>query len=481
MSNPEDWKKWEGRVDGKFPLRQWLGGSDHSAVFLTERPGQAQKVAIKLIAADGAEADRQLARWRAAAQLSHPHLMRIFEAGRCRLDGMPMLYIVMEYAEEDLSQILPQRPLAPAEVTDLLPALLDALSYLHSKGYVHGRVKPSNVHAMGDELKLSADQIMAAQIVSAAETNSARTRRDVYDAPETADGIILPAGDVWSIGVTLVAALTQNVTFEEGAAGSASRPDPAPPVTVPQPFRGIARECLHLDPKRRCSLSEIQARLQPEGRSVPAEPEPPAPPQRPLKRGPIFISAIFLAAAVLIGFFIFHSRGKNASAPATASSSQPAAAPAPTTPQPTPQPAPQSAPQESTPQAVPQSPPETAPSPAPNPPVHEAIAPPKNAVASRGEVAHQVLPDIPQNARNTITGTVKVGVRVEVDSSGKVTAATLKSPGPSKYFAGLALKAAQEWEFTPPEIDGNPTASAWLIKFRFKRTSTQASPEREAR
>src|SRR5580658_7585318 len=251
MSNPEDWKKWEGRVDGKFPLRQWLGGSDHSAVFLTERPGQAQKVAIKLIAAD-AEADRQLARWRAAAQLSHPHLMRIFEAGRCRLDGMPMLYIVMEYAEEDLSQILPQRPLAPAEVTDLLPALLDALSYLHSKGYVHGRVKPSNVHAMGDELKLSADQIMAAQIVSAAETNSARTRRDVYDAPETAHGIILPAGDVWSIGVTLVAALTQNVTFEEGAAGSASRPDPAPPVTVPQPFRGIARECLHLDPKRRC-------------------------------------------------------------------------------------------------------------------------------------------------------------------------------------------------------------------------------------
>ena len=76
MSNPEEWKKWEGRVDGKFPLRQWLGGSEHSAVFLTERPGQSQKVAIKLIAAD-AEADRQLSHWRAAAQFSHPHLMRI--------------------------------------------------------------------------------------------------------------------------------------------------------------------------------------------------------------------------------------------------------------------------------------------------------------------------------------------------------------------------------------------------------------------
>ncbi len=476
MSKPEDWKKWESRVDGKFPLRQWLGGSDHSAVFLTERPGQSQKVAMKLIAADGVEADRQLARWRAAAQLSHPHLMRIFEAGRCRLDGTALLYFVMEYAEEDLSQILPQRPLAPAEVTELLPPLLDALSYLHGKGFVHGRIKPSNVHAIGDLLKLSADQI-----VSRAEPNSARARRDVYDAPETADGIVSPAGDVWSIGVTLVAALTQNVSFQDGASAT-SHGDPNPPVSVPQPFRGIARECLHLDPKRRCSLAEIQARLQPAGRSVPAEPEAPAPPPRPAKRTPIFISAIFLAAAVLIGFFLFHSRKKNVARPATVSVAQPAPEAA-TAPQPTAQAAPQeSAHQESVhqspPQPVPQAPPEAVKATAPNPPVREPIAPPKKAVASRGDVVRQVLPDVPQSARNTITGTVKVGVHVEVDSSGKVTTATLKSPGPSKYFAGLALRAAQDWEFSPPEVDGKPTASAWLIKFRFKRAATQASPER---
>ena len=39
MSKPETWKSWEGRVvDGKFRLRQYLGCSDHSAVFLTETP-----------------------------------------------------------------------------------------------------------------------------------------------------------------------------------------------------------------------------------------------------------------------------------------------------------------------------------------------------------------------------------------------------------------------------------------------------------
>ncbi len=345
MSSPVGWKAWEGRVvDGKFPLRQWLGGSEHSAVFLTERAGHtSEKTAIKLIAAEGAEADRQLARWRAAGQLSHPHLMRIFAAGRCQLDGTSLLYLVMEYAEEDLAQILPQRPLAPAEVTDLLPPVLDALSYLHSKGFVHGRIKPSNVHATGDQLKLSADQI-----ASSTESDSARRRRDVYDAPETAAGIVSPAGDLWSIGVTLVAALTQNVSFD----GETSHSDPAPPETVPQPFRGIARECLHLDPKRRCSIAEIQARLQPAGRSVPAEPEAPPAHKPAVKRGTV--AAALVVAAVLVGLVVFFSRGKSVPAPATATIEQPA----------------------------PQTPPETAPAPAPTQPVREP-APKKAAAAAR--------------------------------------------------------------------------------------------------
>jgi TonB family protein len=456
MSSPEEWKKWQGRVDGKFPLRQWLGGSEHSAVFLTERPGHAdEKVAIKLIAAD-ADADRRLSHWRAAAQLSHPHLMRIYEAGRCRLDGTSLLYFVMEYAEEDLSQILPQRSLAAAEVTDLLPPLLDSLSYLHGKGFVHGRIKPSNVHAMGDQLKLSADQI-----ASSTELNPTPKRRDVYDAPETAAGIISPAGDVWSLGVTLVAALTQNIAFE----GETLRGDPDPPETVPPPFRGIARECLHLDPKRRCSIMEIQARLQPAARSVPAEPEASLPPRRPIKRGPI--AAALLAAVVLVGLIIYFSRGKNAPVPASATPEQPAA-------QTAAQPSSQTA-------AAPPTTTEAAPTTASKPPASGAVEPSKKPVASLGDVVHQVLPDVSPSARKTITGTIKVGVRLEVDPSGKVTAAKLTSPGPSKYFARLALAAAEHWEFSAPEVDGKPAGSTWTVQFRFKRTSIQAVPQRVKR
>jgi TonB family protein len=431
MSNPGLWKTWQGRVvDGKFPLRQWLGGTDHSAVFLTERPGEASsKAAIKLIAADGAQAEHQLSHWSAAAQLSHPHLMRIYESGRCRFNGTPLLYVVMEYAEEDLSQILPHRPLAHAEVTELLPPVLDALSYLHSKGFVHGRIKPSNVLASGDQLKLSADQL-----IPTTESNSEFRRRDAYDAPETAAGIISPAGDVWSVGVTLVAALTQNVAFVDDAS-PAGRDVPG---TVPEPFRGIARECLHLDPKRRCSIPEIQARLQPAGRSVPVAP-PPLPSSRSsVKRGPT--AAALLAIAVVVALVVFFSRGKSGTAPATPATEQTA--------------------------------PQTAPAPKPNPAVQEPARPPTKALASHGGVVHQVIPDVSQNSRNTIRGTVRVTARVDVNPSGKVTAAKLKNAGPSKYFAGLALKAAQRWEFAP-----QPTTSTWLIQFRFKRSGTQASAE----
>lgn len=445
MSNCETWKTWEGRVvDGRFPLRHWLGGSDHSAVFLTERPDRAsEKAAIKLIAADAREADRVLARWRAAAQLSHPHLIRIFDGGRGQIDDTPVLYVVMELAEEDLSQILPQRALTPAEVTDLLPPLLDALSYLHEKGLVHGRITPSNVLAAGDQLKLSADQIHSSSEVSLSElTVGERTmsrRRDVFDAPETAAGIVTPAGDLWSVGVTVVAALMQKVP----SAGDESQLDPGMLETMPQPFRGIVRECLHLDPNRRCSIADIRARLEPAGRSVPAESQVPvaAPPDRHYRYGWRMLIPVAVLLVFALGLRIFYKGAAKRAANTHATGTTAAAAP----------------------------PPESLPVP---------FSTVKPANDSKGEVVRRVLPDVPKSALNTITGTIKVGVHVEADSSGKVASAKLASAGPSKYFANLAVKAAERWEFSPPQVNGQPVASSWMLRFRFRRTGVEVSPER---
>jgi len=124
----EEWRRWEGEViNGAFPLLRFLNASDHSAVFLTE--GKAHEyAAIKLIPADRTLTATQLSHWRTAGALSHPHLMRLFDAGRCELGVRPYLFVVMEYAEESLAQILPQRPLTPEEVREMLLPTLEALA-----------------------------------------------------------------------------------------------------------------------------------------------------------------------------------------------------------------------------------------------------------------------------------------------------------------------------------------------------------------
>src|SRR5258706_647119 len=113
---------WVGRVvDERFTLLQWLGGSGWGDVFLTELPGHpGRKAAIKLIPAETTGAEARVAGWAARSALSHPHLMRLFHTGRCQINAIQLLYAVMEYAEEDLSQIIPGRPLTDPEATEML-------------------------------------------------------------------------------------------------------------------------------------------------------------------------------------------------------------------------------------------------------------------------------------------------------------------------------------------------------------------------
>jgi TonB family protein len=247
-------KQWEGQiVEGIFPLRQYLGGSDHSAVFLTEHgAGEPKKAAIKLFPADPATADSQLASWEFASQLSHPNLLRIFRVGRCRLGGDDLLYLVMEYAEEDLADILPQRALTAEETRDMLFPVLDALEYLHGKGFVHGDLKPANILASGDHLKLSSDAISRI-----GEAQSASKRASAYDAPEAASGMLTPAADVWSLGLTLIEVLTQHLPEWQ----SGPNREPVVPANLPAPFLEIARQCLRLEPQRRVSVADIAERL----------------------------------------------------------------------------------------------------------------------------------------------------------------------------------------------------------------------------
>ena len=142
---------WVGRtVDNRFPLLQWLGGSELGGVFLTELGGPgSQKAAIKLIPADAEDVESRLAGWAAASTLSHPHLMRLLGSGRCMMDGEPLFYNVQEYAAEVLAEILPVRALTAEEVRAMLPPVLRALQFVHDKGFVHGHIHPQIFWPLG--------------------------------------------------------------------------------------------------------------------------------------------------------------------------------------------------------------------------------------------------------------------------------------------------------------------------------------------
>jgi TonB family protein len=470
-----DWKQWEGRaLNSRFPLRQYLGGSDKSAVFLTERRElQPQRAVIKLIVTDAPGADLQISRWELAAKLSHPHLLRLFETGRCQGDDATLVYVVMEYAEDNLAQVLPYRPLTPEEAREMLESVLDALAYLHSKSFVHGRLKPANIMAAREQLKLSSDSLVAAGDAIPA------SRPTAYDAPEIAGGRISPASDAWSLGVTLMEALTQRVPLCDGIA------EPLPEA-VPAPFMGIAHCCLRRDPQRRCTATEIAARL----RSASSGSQRPSTLRIPAESGKwrylLPLAAVVLVAAFLLGPRLFNPRPPAESAQAVSSAPSPAplsaeptpvAAPKPSAAQPRLSPVPSkfSAPksdreEESAKQEAKKKEETPAVSPALPPPLSSEVAEPIPAVDA-GKIIERVAPSVSQSARDTIQGTVRVSVKVEVDPSGKVTNAELVSSGPSRYFARKALEAAQQWKFAPG------AQGSWLLRFGFKRTGTTVVPE----
>jgi TonB family protein len=499
MSEAAVSREWVGRLaDGRFPLLRWLGGSQPSGVFLTDltdRPDltdQLQPAVIKLVPAEVEDADARAAAWQAAITLSHPNLMKVYTHGRCEIDDVPCLYVVTEFADEVLAEILFERPLTTKETRDMLGPALDALSYLHANGLVHGRLNPSNIMAVGDSLKLTTYSVCS---VGAAVTSG--STRTVCDAPETENESIGPASDVWSLGASIVEVLTKYPPQWNRARTA----DPTVPESMPEPFASIARKCLRSDPARRITLDEIAARLNPVApaklprRPSPSEKPETASPHRRRIALPLAVVA-FVLAGIGILYTLSHRVQPPQTAPAPAQQSQNLPAPAPTeAPAKSPAPNPVKSP---TAVAAPAQPPAAAavvvPPPSNPVPVAASVPPPQptqppaaaNPAAAAPNsainpaIVNQILPDIIPSALRTINGTVRVSVLLAVAADGSVTGATLQSPGPSQYFAKKSLEAARHWKFKPALAGGVAVPSTWSLEFQFRRAGIHVVPTQTA-
>jgi serine/threonine protein kinase len=425
------WSGWQSAViNGVYPLHRLVHGSEHSAVFLTERKGQpVANAALKIIPIERVTL-AQLSHWRVAAELSHPHLIQLFDAGLCQLGGRQFLFVVMEYAEQTLSEVLSQRALTQDEVRDMLPPALEALTFLHRKGLVLGHLKPANVLVVNDQVKLASDSIRpdGAPRVGIAEPS-------FYDAPEANHAPFSAADDIWGLGVTLVEALTQRVPWPDEQSDAACLP-----ATVPPAFVDTLQRCLSYNFATRPSVTDLEARFA----GAPQAPLLPVPeavaPVVPLQIAPLqettgrrgrmpaflAIALLLILAAVWAGLRLFHS-----------------------------------------PPSSRQSPPVIAQTPAQQPAVSQIAAQNPGAQLPGPAVVHEELPSVSRSALKTIHGHIKIAVLVVVDRSGAVISAHLKNTGPSSYFAHRAWEAAKNWRFTPADAQGT---REWLLRFEFTRS-----------
>jgi hypothetical protein len=221
----------------------------------------------------------------AAQHLDHPNLIRILQSGETELGEQVVAYAIMEKADDNLAAVLRHRPLDVDELRELLDGLLPALEFLHAKGYVHSRLKPSNVLACGNTVKLSSDCVR-----SLALPRTVIEPPGLYDAPETGGGQFSPASDVYSLAVLVLEALT-GAPLETGIA------------QLPSPFREIVQGGMARNPKTRWTLHKIRETLHPEAaRSTPfgSAPAYQQPADRPKYRklGVMAVAGALVAGAI---------------------------------------------------------------------------------------------------------------------------------------------------------------------------------------
>ena len=256
-------------VAERYRLETLLYSGRHQAEFQASPilSGEAaEPISIVLIEMDPAEIEQELPRITAAMQLRHPNVLAILDRGSCSLPDACLLYIVAEATEGTLEQAQANGPLPAADARELLEDLLDGLAYIHSEGLVCRSLSPGTVVRAGGRWKIGDLGELHAATRFGPNAASGSTV-----PPEASNGFVLPAWDIWSLGVTLQDALTSNDSM----------------TALPAPFGAIVRGCFEPDPERRLTLQDIRDLLHPKtlaaaALAVPTETEvpPPAPAER---------------------------------------------------------------------------------------------------------------------------------------------------------------------------------------------------------
>jgi serine/threonine-protein kinase len=206
---------------GPYHIIRLIGSGGMGAVYLAERRDLASQVAVKVLrdaTLSPGRRERFLAEQRMLAQLQHPSIARIHDAGD-RADGT--LWFVMEFVDGmPLTDFAEQHQLSIADRLRLFRGVCEAVQHAHRHAIIHRDLKPSNILVTDDRTVKLLDFGIAKQLEdvhSAADPTRTglQPMTPAYAAPERLRGARIGVfTDVYSLGVILYELLTGRLPFD---------------------------------------------------------------------------------------------------------------------------------------------------------------------------------------------------------------------------------------------------------------------------
>jgi tetratricopeptide (TPR) repeat protein len=203
----------------RYALEEEIGSGGMASVYLARDLKHDREVAVKVLDPDLAQtlgAERFLREIKTAANLTHPHILPVFDSGEA--DGF--LFYVMPFVKgESLrTRLTKERQLPVEDAVQITREIADALAYAHEEGVVHRDVKPANIMLEAGHAVL-ADFGVAHAVSEAKDERITRTGTSLgtpaYMSPEQAMGELDPDGrtDQYALGCVLFEMLAGHPPF----------------------------------------------------------------------------------------------------------------------------------------------------------------------------------------------------------------------------------------------------------------------------
>ena len=265
-----------GRLGDRFVLVRELSSGGMSRVFLGRDEVLNRPVAVKVVEPDPEDPEvglRFQREGRAAARLSHPNIVRVFDAGEDELGGRVASYIVMEYVPcGDFKDLMDRNgPLPETMLLRVGADVASGLAHAHERGIIHRDVKPHNILLDERGSPKLADFGIARALDGTTSHNRAGSYLGTaaYSSPEQLRGErVTPRSDVYSFGATLYHAAVGEQPFSGNSIEVANQhilKVPTPPrergARIGERLETLILGCLAKKPSGRPDAARLRDRL----------------------------------------------------------------------------------------------------------------------------------------------------------------------------------------------------------------------------